>query len=118
MNREEKLAWLKGVQVFAQVQQDTLEEVANTLDERIVPEGEFLFQEGGPGGFVFLVGEGVLETWKRDDIGTEVFLRLVNPGEMGGLTSTVVGRQRSASLRARRRTVVLTIEAERFRGGS
>ena len=114
MTGDEKRALLPNFETFAHVAPNTLQEVADALEARTIPEGEFLFREGDPGGYIFLVADGALEVRKRSEKGTEVILRVMGSGEVGGLTSTSLDRPRSATLRARRDTQVLTIERERF----
>jgi D-lactate dehydrogenase len=114
MTNEEKLALLQGVEIFDHVTPATLSKVTGLLQERAVPAGGFLFREEEPGGFVFLIAQGALEVSKRSDEGAEIFLRVMGPGEVGGLTSTALDRERSATLRARQETTVLTIERGAF----
>jgi D-lactate dehydrogenase len=114
LSADEALARLRNFEMFAHVAEATLQEVADALETRSLPEGEFLFREGDPGGYVFLVAQGALEVRKKSEKGTEVILRVMGPGDIGGLTSTSLDRARSASLRARRDTRVLTLDRGRF----
>jgi D-lactate dehydrogenase len=114
MADSEKLALLGKIELFDQLKPETLREIADLAEPRVVADGEFLFCEGDPNGFLFLIVEGALEVRKRSDEGTDVVLRVMSPGEVGGLTSTTVDRPRSATLRARRQTRVFTIDREEF----
>jgi D-lactate dehydrogenase len=98
LTADKKRALLQSFEIFAHVGQTTVQEMADALEERSIPEGKYLFQEDDPGGFVFLVARGAL----------------MGPGEVGGLTSVALDRPRSATLRARRETEVLTIDRGRF----
>jgi D-lactate dehydrogenase len=114
LTADDKRAPLPSFEIFAHVAQATLPRVADALEMRSIPEGEFLFREGDPGGFVFLVADGALEVRKQSERGREITLRVMGPGDVGGLTSTSLDRPRSATLRARRDTEVLTIDRGRF----
>jgi D-lactate dehydrogenase len=105
---------LQSFEIFAHVDQTTLQAVAEALESRTTPKGAYLFREGDPGGFVFLLAQGALEVRKQSDHGAEVTLRVMSPGDVGGLTSTALDRPRSATLCAREDTQVLTIDRGRF----
>lgn len=81
---------------------------------RSLADGEFLFHEGDPAGFLFLVLAGSLVVKKRSEDGPEVALREMGPGELGGLTSMYVEKTRSATLRARGAAEVVTFQREAF----
>jgi D-lactate dehydrogenase len=112
MATSDRLTLLRKVQIFDHVNPETLREIADLAEPRTVADDEFLFREGDPSGFLFLIAEGALEVRKRSDEGADVVLRVMGPGEVGGLTSTTFDRARSASLRARRETRVFTIDRE------
>jgi D-lactate dehydrogenase len=114
LTADKKRALLQSFEIFAHVGQTTVQEMADALEERSIPEGKYLFQEDDPGGFVFLVARGALEVRKRSERGVEIILRVMGSGEVGGLTSVALDRPRSATLRARRETEVLTIDRGRF----
>ena len=61
MSDRETLSFLREVEIFEQVAPTTLSRVADLFDSRIVADGEILFREGDPGGYVFLIAEGSLE---------------------------------------------------------
>lgn len=115
MDGSAKRDLLREVQIFDHVGERTLDEVAISLEERRLDDGSELFREGDPGGFVFLVAEGKLAVLKKsEETGREVLLRVMGRGEAGGLTSTALERERSATLKARGTTTVLILERDRF----
>jgi D-lactate dehydrogenase len=116
MNRSERQTLLGEVEVFRHVGEETLQAVASALEERRLVPGDHLFREGEPGGFLFLVARGRLEVLKDAEAGVAVLLRVMDRGEVGGMTSTVLGRNRSASIRARGEATVLTLSQELFLG--
>ncbi len=74
--------------------------LAAIAERRSLAAGDFLFHEGDPAQFLFIVETGVLEARKRSEDGPEVVLRGLGPGDIGGLTSMVVDKARSATLQA------------------
>ncbi|MEM9877387.1 MAG: NAD(P)-dependent oxidoreductase, partial [Myxococcota bacterium] len=69
---------------------------------RDVPSpGDVVFREGAPGEYVFLVAEGSFDVFKRaPGDASEVRLRTLAVGEVGGLTSMATEATRAATLRA------------------
>jgi len=92
----------------------TLDALAAIAERRSLTAGEFLFREGDPAGFLFVVESGGLEVRKRGDDGTEVIVRELGPGELGGLTSMYVEKTRSATLRATGPATVITLPRAAF----
>lgn len=92
---------------------ETVRAFADVTERRRLAHGEFLFREGEPGAFMFVVEHGALEVLK----GTGdrlTLLRVMLPGESGGLTSMSREKTRSASLRARGPATVLVVPRARF----
>jgi len=114
MDQRERQSLLGEVEVFEHVEEGTLQAVASASEEKTLPPGDFLFREGDPGGFLFVVARGNLEVLKDTEAGVAVLLRVMDRGEVGGMTSTVLGRNRSASIRARGEATVLTLSQEGF----
>ncbi len=95
------------------VSADTVRAFASIAERRQLAHGAFLFREGEPGEFMFVIESGTLEVLKGM-ANRLALLRIMLPGESGGLTSMVREKTRSATLRARGPTVVLTVPRDRF----
>lgn len=93
---------------------ETLEAVAARLTPQRLEPGETLFTEGDPSGTIFFLQEGQLEIFRRSDDNRKILLRIMQPGESGGLTSMARSRPRSATLRARGPVIVQTIRNEEW----
>ena len=94
---------------FATCTRETLVELEAVVERRLLPAGEALFEEGHPGTFMFLLCSGRLAVDKRTGGGRAVRLRVMKPGDVGGLTSMTAEKTRSASLTALEPSEVLTI---------
>jgi D-lactate dehydrogenase len=93
---------------------ETVAAIGDELAALRLQPGDYLFTEGDPSGTVFFVHEGELEVYRRSEDGRDVLLRIMGPGETGGLTSMALSRPRSATLRARTDAVVRSIASDRF----
>ncbi len=107
-------AILARSELFASLDDVTLESIARVAQRRLVSRGELVFREGDPGDYVFVVESGVIEVTKRTETGIEVPLRELGTGEIGGLTSMSVEKRRSATLRAREDARVVTVAKQQF----
>ena len=114
MSRHPNRAFVDDVDLFSRLPEALRDEVAAAASHRRLAVGEHLFREGEPGEFMFVVERGWLDVRKRGGAGVEVTLRSMGPAEIGGLTSMVESKGRSASLRARTEVRVLTVDRETF----
>jgi D-lactate dehydrogenase len=114
MSLESTRAFIDGIELFAILPESMRTDIASLATFRELSPGEYLFREGEPGTFMFVVERGWLDVRKRGTGDGEVTLRSLGPGEIGGITSMVERKERSASLCARNETRVLTLEREAF----
>ncbi|HSO22865.1 MAG TPA: D-lactate dehydrogenase family protein [Chondromyces sp.] len=103
-----------GAGLLAGLPPEVVRQFAKEVERRHLAHGELLFREGEPGRFMFIVERGALEVLKGPEEGRASLLRVMLPGEAGGLTSMAVAKTRSATLRARGPASVLTVPRERF----
>lgn len=113
-NLEDVRQFLSTVDLFASVPEPLISSILGAVERGRVDAGAALFREGDPGDFMFIVERGHLDVRKAGAEGAEVTLRVMGPGEVGGLTSMALPKRRSATLRARDDVVVLRISRERF----
>ncbi len=106
--------FLAATDLLRHASPETVANVAADLASRPLKAGEVLFAEDDPAGTIFFVREGELEVHRRSDDGSEVMLRVMGPGEVGGLTSMALERPRSATLKARTDAAVAAIASDRF----
>jgi D-lactate dehydrogenase len=100
---------LERAELFARLPPETLDAVARVTEVRDLSPGAWLFREGDPGEYLFVIDRGHLEATRHASRGEELVLRTLGPGEIGGLTSLSVSGKRSASLRATEPSRVLTL---------
>jgi CRP-like cAMP-binding protein len=103
-------AWLSTLALFEHVSRETIAEFARSALCRELRPGETLFEEGEPGQFMFVVERGALDALARSgapdargparERDHELVLRTLGRGDWGGLTSIMLDKPRSATLRA------------------
>lgn len=108
-------ALLAKSQLFGRLGAETRAAVARVARRRSVSAGELVFREGDVSDGVFLVERGMLEATRCSEQGADVPLRVLEPGDVGGLTSLGPdGGGRSATLRARRDSLLVMVRRQDF----
>ncbi len=113
MAPETNTTFLAELPLFAGLDAAARARLESMVEARELAAGSYLFRQGDPSTFVFAVQAGRLEAVAEGD-GGPTLLRVLSPGDVGGLTSMVVAKGRSATLRALDPARVLTIPKPRF----
>lgn len=114
MPESSTLAALRARLPLEEIPSAALAALAASGAQRSLADGEYLFREGDPAEFLFVVEAGALLVKKRSEDGPEIALRELSPGELGGLTSMYVEKTRSATLQARGPTSVIRFPRAAF----
>ena len=105
--------YLNTLAFFQRLSPQTREQVFDVMQRRVVSAGAYLFREGEPGTYVFVIQCGEVSVLKRSASGHDVELRKAGSGEIGGMTS-LSGGDRSASFLAKEEVSLLMIPDEPF----
>jgi CRP-like cAMP-binding protein len=105
----EKVIILKSVNIFAQIPDDILAEVAAILEEVEVAEGETVFEKGEMGNALYIIVAGAL----RVHDGTHTFSHM-GAREVFGEMALLDAEPRSASVTADEETLLLCLDQEDF----
>jgi CRP/FNR family cyclic AMP-dependent transcriptional regulator len=92
------VALLAGVPFFQYLDDEEREVLARQLDVLRLPKGEAVFHVDDPGGILYVIREGSVEVFLRDDTGERIVLETPGPGEVFGELSFLDGGARSASV--------------------
>ncbi len=104
-----QVAAIRDVPLFGAFSGDELERLAGLCSEVSFRKGETLWSEGDPGDSFLVVLAGELEVLA----GERVVARL-GPGDFLGETALLLGEARTATVRASRRSQLLTLSADDF----
>ncbi|MFY9826810.1 MAG: DUF1003 domain-containing protein [Thermoanaerobaculia bacterium] len=91
-------ALLAGVPFFQYLDDEEREVLAHQLDAVSLPAGQLVFQINDPGGTMFVIRQGSVEVFFKDDTGERIVLETPGPGEVFGELSFLDGGGRSASV--------------------
>jgi CRP/FNR family cyclic AMP-dependent transcriptional regulator len=91
-------ALLAGVPFFQYLDADEREVLARQLDVVRVVAGEVVFHANDPGGTLFVIREGSVEVFFKNDTGERIVLESPGPGEVFGEVSFLDGGARTASV--------------------
>ncbi len=108
-----KRALLKEVPLFASLDDDARRELATHTRVERLPAGKWLFREGVEGDALYVVSAGRLDVISEAS-GAPRLLAVLGQGECVGELSLLCGAPRSASVRARRDSVLVRIDRATF----
>ena len=91
-------ALLAGVPFFQYLDDNERETLARQLDDVRIPAGQLVFEVDDPGGTMFVIRQGSVEVFCKDDTGERIVLETPGPGEVFGEVSFLDGGARSASV--------------------
>jgi CRP-like cAMP-binding protein len=95
-----RLAMLRQVSLFRACTEEQVSEIAALLREQHYARGDVLFQQGDPGGCLYIIGAGRVRVYLEAADGREVTIRIYGTGHHVGEFSVLDGAPRSASTSA------------------
>jgi phosphoserine phosphatase RsbU/P len=106
---------LARIPLFADLPVEELERLVSTLDTKEMESGEILFHEGDPGEHLYVVVSGEIEVFMGENQSEELILNVLREGEyLGEMSLIVPGGHRTASVRARGKSVLLSMSRSQF----
>jgi CRP/FNR family transcriptional regulator, cyclic AMP receptor protein len=91
-------ALLAGVPFFQYLEDHEREILARQIDDVKIPAGQVVFEVDDPGGTMYVIRQGSVEVFFKDDTGERIVLETPGPGEVFGELSFLDGGARSASV--------------------
>ncbi len=95
----ETLDSLRSIPLFASVSDEDLKAIASHLIERRHPRNTTIVEEGLPGDYMYVIGEGRVKVSKLSDDGREKILDLLEDGAFFGEMALLDEGPRSASIK-------------------
>ena len=115
MEKENISRFLKGIELFKNLSDGELRDLAEGVREKRCVPGDLLFSENSPREDIFVIYEGEVELFKNDPYGIEVRLALLGKGDFIGEGIWEEDSLHSTSARAVGRTTLLDIHRDFFR---
>jgi CRP-like cAMP-binding protein len=107
--------FLKRVAWFEDLDQRSLDAIANAAVEQTYQPGQFIMRQGDTGVGAFILRSGKVEVVQEKD-GKETRLATLGPGDVIGEMALLDEFPRSASVRAVEQTTALGIQRWHFKG--
>lgn len=114
ISAEERLEFLRDIPIFAGLKPDALQELADHSTEASFPPDALVFREGEPGSELFVIYRGRVEVIKHLGESRETTLAKLKPGDFFGEMAVIERVARSASVRAVKRTLLLSFRASQL----
>jgi CRP-like cAMP-binding protein len=109
MTRDEAVAFLKSIPVFAALPDKDLRTLAGVVQEERYRAREYIFMEGDPALWFCIVRSGHVKIVKQSTTGKDVVLELLGPSELFGGVAVIERRPYPASAQATEPTVAVKI---------
>jgi CRP-like cAMP-binding protein len=114
-SRQTILDCLASIRLFDGLSPQERETVARHVILSEVAEGEIVFEEGKPGNYMCFVAKGLLAVLKDSPDKTDCAeICVAGPGSSLGEMAVIENRPRSATVAARKDTVLVTLTRESF----
>ncbi len=108
-SNDELLAFLKSHELFAAFDETILHHLQSDMEWVYLQADDYLFRQGEPGGFLYLVHAGNLKVIITRDDGSEIVVAEVGPGQPLGEIQFLTGGTRTASVIALQPTSLIRL---------
>src|SRR5689334_16818320 len=103
---------LADVELFASLDADDRQRLADMIQTRTLAAGTKLFQAGEPGEALYVVKTGQIELFIKDTAGQRIVLHVAEPGEVFGEMAMLDAGPRTASAVALMDTELLELDRD------
>jgi CRP-like cAMP-binding protein len=113
---EEKTRRLSETAAFREMPVEMLGEIAQVIEDRVIPAKTLLFKRGDPGDSFWVIQTGKVRVFRRDDKGTEITFSELGPGKSFGEMALLTGEPRSASVETLEESRLMVLSKDQFDG--
>jgi CRP/FNR family cyclic AMP-dependent transcriptional regulator len=113
INLNEEVELLKGVPIFAKIEQSKLKLIAFTSERMTFPAGQELFHQGDHGDAMYVILDGVADVLIETPAGQIAIAELKKNGFVGEI-ALLCDVPRTATIKAREQLVTLKISKDMF----
>ena len=111
MRGQDAATFLRGSSVFAQLPASEIDALAAVAREETKRAREYVFMEGDPAQWLWLVRSGRIKIVRHSRAGRDVVLELLGPGEVFGGVAVIERRPYPAAAQATEPSVVIKLPA-------
>ncbi len=108
---DEKLRILRKVPFFQDLSKAELTMICQSFTQREFKRGEYIFWEGDPAGWLYVIREGKVKIIKHTTSGREMVLEIITPGDICG-GGAIFSESYSASAKAVEKTKAFSISGQ------
>lgn len=108
----EDASFLSRIKLFATLDDDERNVLAQVCTHRVVDDGETVFSAGEPGDSMFMVMSGSVELFVKDTAGQKIVLTTAHTNDHFGELSLLDGGSRTAGARAVERTELVSLDRD------
>jgi CRP-like cAMP-binding protein len=100
--------------IFADIPEETLRELSEIAQDRVVPAHTIIFRQGDPGDSFYIINAGRVRVFRKGKKDLKTELIQLGPGEFFGEMALLGGRPRSAYVEAMEETHLIVINKDQF----
>ncbi|MEG8946107.1 mechanosensitive ion channel family protein [Rosettibacter firmus] len=109
---EDRKKILKNIDLFSLLKEDELNSIATNVYIRTFRKNDVIIEEGKEGDSMFILVEGLLNVFVKNNEGLDVYVGNISAGDFFGEMSLFTGEPRSATIRARTDCLIFEIDKE------
>ncbi|HKJ27693.1 MAG TPA: cyclic nucleotide-binding domain-containing protein, partial [Anaerolineales bacterium] len=113
ISNENLIAFLRQRQLFKDMEEEEIAEIANRMKEKKLSAGESLFKEGDEATALFFIYSGNIRSWK-EEYEHEGEIAILEAGDKIGVESMLFNRNRQVNTAALVKTTLLYLNPENF----
>jgi len=103
-----------GSSIFRDLPRENLDEIARSVEDRVVPPNTSIFREGDPGDNFYIIRSGSVRVFRKNETGMERDLSVLGPGDSFGEIALLTGEPRSANVESLEETSLMVLSKDRF----
>lgn len=112
--KKEKKSRLFESPLFEEIPKEKLDEIARSLQEKVVPAHSIIFRQGDPGDSLYIINSGKVRVFRQDKDGVETHLSQLGPGQSFGEMALLTGESRSANVETVEETHLSILSKDQF----
>ncbi|MEK6691929.1 MAG: Crp/Fnr family transcriptional regulator [Nitrospirota bacterium] len=109
MPETKKFQIIKGIPIFSSLTEKELKEIESLFAEEVVKKDEYIFWEGDPSNWLYVVSEGKVRVLKQSASGKDIILEIISSGDLFGGVAVLDKRPYPASAQAMENSKILKL---------